>query len=315
MASFAGFRRTLPTGATFSDWTAPDGWVLRRFDCPAAGGHTRGSILFQTGRGDMIEKYLEAVAHWQAAGWAVTSLDWRGQGGSGRMAADPRVGDIDTFDRYIDGIERFFTDWSAGLSGPRVVMGHSMGGHLILRALVEGKVTADAAVLVAPMLGLHSPVGAWGGGKVAAAMARLGNPQRLAWKTNEIPAAQATRQALLTHDAVRYADESWWRTANPRLDIGPPSWRWVREAFASTWALNHDPRLGAMRVPMLMLVADADKLVDARTAIAIGARLPDCQVVRFGSESAHEILRETDSVRDRAIAAIDNFINTRVTSA
>ena len=62
MAAFDRFRRTLPPGASFSTWRTPDGWMLRRFDCPAGGAGKRGSILFQGGRGDMIEKYLELVA-------------------------------------------------------------------------------------------------------------------------------------------------------------------------------------------------------------------------------------------------------------
>lgn len=315
MASLIHFRRTLPPGACFSSWRAPDGWTLRRFDCPAGGEGKRGSILFQGGRGDMIEKYLEAVAHWQAAGWAVTSFDWRGQGGSGRYAPGPRVGDIDTFDSYIRDYRAFYADWAATAPGPRVAIGHSMGGHLVLRALVEGAASPDAAVLVAPMLGLHSPIGAWGGGMLAKAMARLGNPQRFAWKTNEIPAAQASRQALLTHDMDRYADEMWWREHDSTLDMGPPSWRWLREAFVSTRVLDRDPRIAQMKVPTLMLVAEADKLVRAKAALAIAARLPDCRVVRFGPESAHEILREADSVRDRAIAAIDSFLGERAPAA
>ena len=61
-----------------------------------------------------------------------------------------------------------------------------------------------------------------------------------------------------------------------------------------------------------MLLADADGLVDPAAARAIAAELPDAQVERFGPESAHEILREEDSVRSRAIAAIESFLNERV---
>ena len=70
-----------------------------------------------------------------------------------------------------------------------------------------------------------------------------------------------------------------------------------------------------MDVPTLMLVADADKLVRARSALAIAAALPDCEVIRFGPESAHEILREADPVRDRAIRAIDGFLESRAPAA
>lgn len=311
MASSALFRRALPAGARFSEWRAADGWPLRRFDLAAAPGAHRGSILFQGGRGDIVEKYLELIAHWHERGWSVTSFDWRGQGGSGRLGADPHCGHIDTFDSFVADYRAFYADWVTESAGPHVAVGHSMGGHLLLRALVERAARPDAAVLVAPMLGLHSPLGPRGGGWLAGLMCRVGNPARLAWKVNEIPATHQSRQKLLTHDPERYADELWWRETNPELAFGPPSWQWVREAFASTWRLNHDPALADMTVPTLMLVAEADRLVRARTALAIAARLPDCEVVRFGPESAHEILREADPVRDRAIAAIDGFLDQR----
>ncbi|TPG39552.1 alpha/beta hydrolase [Sphingomonas koreensis] len=310
MASSALFRRALPLGARFSEWRAADGWPLRRFDLPAA-GTPRGAILFQGGRGDAIEKYLELIAHWHEAGWSVTSVDWRGQGGSGRLSSDRHVGHIDTFDSYISDFKSFYADWAASTIEPRVLMGHSMGGHLVLRALVEGLARPDAAVLIAPMLGLRSPLGARWGERLAALMERLGRPERAAWKANEIPGATATRQALLTHDADRYADELWWQSAKPELLLGPPSWQWVHEAFVSTRAVRTDSRLATLTVPLLMLVAEADRLVDAKAALKIAGRLPDCQVVRFGAESAHEILREDDPVRDRAIAAIDAFLDAR----
>jgi lysophospholipase len=37
--------------------------------------------------------------------------------------------------------------------------------------------------------------------------------------------------------------------------------------------------------------------------------LPRGQLLMFGAEAAHEILREADPVRDRALAAIDDFLD------
>jgi lysophospholipase len=57
-----------------------------------------------------------------------------------------------------------------------------------------------------------------------------------------------------------------------------------------------------------MLVADADKLVRAQDELSVADNISDCCVVRFGAESAHEILREVDQVRDRALGEIDIFL-------
>ena len=82
--------RTLPAGAVLSRWAAPDGWLLRRFDWPGADGR-RGRLLFLGGRGDFIEKYLDAYRHFSRRGWSVAAFDWRGQGGSGRQIGRAHV--------------------------------------------------------------------------------------------------------------------------------------------------------------------------------------------------------------------------------
>ena len=310
MASSPFDRRAIPAGASITAWTAPDGWQLRRFDWPAAGA-ARGSILFQGGRGDVVEKYLETLAHWHDRGWNIAWFDWRGQSGSGRVNG-ARCGHIEDFADYVADLRAFAREWQATTPGPHVVMGHSMGGHLVLRGLVEGAVRPDAAVLVAPMLGLRAPLGlAALGERFARLMGGLGDPARSAWKANERPYTTDTRQSLLTHDAARYQDELWWQQANPADVTGPPSWKWLIEAFRSTREVRASPALAAMDVPVLALIAEADGLVDARAALATIAKLPDGRVVRFGQESAHEILREVDEVRTRAIGEIDRFLEAR----
>jgi len=311
MVSSETARRTYPDGSSISFWTAPDGWQLRRFDWPSATAAPRGSILFQGGRGDIFEKYLETFHHWHDQGWTITSFDWRGQGGSGRLTDDPHVGDIDRFGTYLADYGAFWKEWAAATPGPHVAMGHSMGGHLVCRALAKVLVEPDAAVLIAPMMGLHAPISAGFGERVAEIAMKLGNPQRRAWKSNEKPGTTDSRLSLLTHDPDRYSDEPWWWDQKPEIKLGPPSWRWVVRAFESTRRLRVSRRVKLIKTPVLVLVAEADKLVRAADAIKVAGLLPDARLVRFGNESAHEILREVDPVRNRALGEIDIFLSAR----
>ena len=304
-------RRAIPAGATVDRWAAPDGWNHRVFDWRAATRAPRGSILFQGGRGDIFEKYLESFAHWHAAGWNVTSFDWRGQGGSGRLTPAKNCGHIEDYADYVRDLRDFWAGWAAANPGPHVVMGHSMGGHLVLRGLVEEVIAPDAAVLVAPMLGFKPGIFGRFAERAARLLASLGNPARPAWKGNEKPYTTETRASLLTHDPDRYADEIWWQTHDSSILTGPPSWRWVVEGFRSIRELAADPRLQAIPVPILMLVAEHDGLIDAGAALALAPNLPDVHLVTFGKESAHEILREVDAVRDRALGEIDAFLTKR----
>jgi lysophospholipase len=311
MASSLSIRRALPDGARVTRWTAADGWSLRRFDWPADTAAPRGSILFQGGRGDVFEKYLESFHHWRAQGWSIRSLDWRGQGGSGRLTPSANCGHIEDYADYVTDLAAFSGEWLAETPGPHIAIGHSMGGHLVLRALVDGALRPDAAVLVAPMLGFRHGLFGPFAERAARLMGGMGDLARPAWKGNEKPYTTETRSTLLTHDLDRYSDEIWWQTQDPALLTGAPSWRWVIEGFRSMRTLAADPRLATMTVPTLMLVAEHDGLVDPRAAIRVATRLPDLRVVRFGKESAHEILREADPVRDRALGEIDRFLADR----
>lgn len=302
----------IDTHGSIDHWTAPDGWRLRRFSMPSADPAPRGSILFQGGRGDIFEKYFESFVAWHGAGWGVTSFDWRGQGGSGRLGGDLRVGHMTDFAPLVRDLRDFWQVWRDSTPGPHVVMGHSMGGYLVLRALIEHAIDPHACVLVAPMLGIHAaPLGLTITEKIARLMTRIGRPDRPAWKSNERPATLTTRQGLLTHSQARYDEEIAWKLERPEIAIGPPSWAWVAAAFEGTRLLKSDPRLATMAVPTLILSPDADKLVDASAGRAVAATLPDAKLVRYGRESAHELLREADPVRNRALAEIDAFLDAR----
>ena len=290
-----------------SDWVAPDGWRHRRFDWDHP--DSRGRILVQGGRADIIEKYLETIAHLHDQRWSVTAFDWRGQGGSGRLSADPHVGHAASFDPWVADLTAFWRQWRAEGTGPAMLLAHSMGGHLSLRAMLDGGVDPDAAVLVAPMIGVRSPLGAAAGALVARLMTRIGDPARAAWTVRPGRKSAGHRQTLLTHSVERYEDEAFWYARDPSLLLGPPSWAWVLEAFVSGARLQADPRLATLATPILMLVADADGLVDSAAAVRLAGKLPNVELVRFGGESAHEILREGDSVRRRAYARIDAFLD------
>ncbi|MEW4448624.1 alpha/beta hydrolase [Qipengyuania sp. JC766] len=304
-------RRAIPNAATEARWTLPDGQAIRRIDWPGAAENPRGSVLFLPGRGDHYEKYLEALDHWHRQGWRVTAADWRGQGASGRLGTDPTTGHVQDFANWIDDLAAFWNEWKAGNPGPYVLMGHSMGGHLVLRALAEGRVDPDALVLSAPMLAFYgSAIPAFALHGAARLMTRIGDPRRPAWKWSEKPGEMpAARANLLTHDRDRYEDEIWWRTERPELVMGPGSWGWVERAFASMRSLFRPGVLEGIRTPVFLFGTSNDKLVDMAAIRVAAHRIPDAELLEFGDEAHHEILREADPVRDSAIEAIDAFLD------
>jgi lysophospholipase len=307
MTSFPAARRAYPADATLTMEPMADGWPVRVFDWPVAS--PRGHILFQGGRGDIIEKYLEAFTHWHQRGWSVTSFDWRGQGGSGRLLDNPLVGHSPGFDIWIDDLAHFWSGWTARTTGPHFAIGHSMGGHLILRALVERRIDPESAVLVAPMLGFETgmlPVALVAAVVGLAARGRMG--ERLAWKTNERPAvAHASRAGFLTHDRDRYDDELWWKTEKPELALGPPSIKWLADAYRSAVGLR-DSNLESLTTPMLAFGTWGDRLVSPNAIADMIPRITSAKLHMFNETVAHEILREADGPRDEALAQVDSFL-------
>ncbi|VVS97915.1 alpha/beta fold hydrolase [Erythrobacter sp. EC-HK427] len=296
-------------------WRAADGHAIRHITWPAPPAETagRGATLFMAGRGDAYEKYLESFEHWRLKGWQVQAADWRGQGGSGRLGNDNRTGHIDDFALWIADLADYWRGWAASQKGPLVLVGHSMGGHLCLRAVLEKVLDPMpvALVLSAPMLDVSPefvPMPLKRG--FANVMARIGDPKRPAWKMSEKPGVTPSmRQLLLTHDKARYEDELWWRRTRPELELGPGSWGWVRGAMQSSTAMFARGALESVATPTFIVATDADKLVSPAAIRSALARLPNVDSLVFGSESAHEILREADPVRDRALAAIDAFLD------
>lgn len=305
-------RRRHPDGLAFAEWRAADGWPHRAYRWPAVAEVPRGSLLFQSGRADYIEKYLEACDHWHGRGWSIEGFDWRGQGGSrgvdDRSNAGPPVDDRTSFDPLIDDLSAFVRDWQARTPGPHVIVAHSMGGHVALRACAERGVAPDALVLVAPMLGLNT-------GRLPHWLARLaiagavasGRGARAAWKDDF---GDPRRQSRLTASRARYEDSQWWKQQSPGLATGAPSWNWLSAAMAGAARIARHGAIEGVGLPVLLLEAGLDQLVDGAAIERSAGRLPDAERVCL-ADARHEILRDADAPRLAALAAIDDFLDRR----
>jgi lysophospholipase len=299
-------RRALPVDAVIDEWRAADGFMLRRMTWPPE-GPSRGALLFAGGRGDFIEKYLECYAYWRDAGWTVTSFDWRGQG---RSRGDIRLGNYATFAGLIDDFDALIADWrAASPGGPHVAIGHSMGGHLLLRTIVDKAPALDAAVLVAPMIRVNSyPMPAWLAPQIAELMCLAGWRDETVWKRDPAHSRSGgTRNRNLTSSADRYADELFWWDDEPEMDIGPPSWGWLRAAYRSAAKTFTAAKLARVTMPILFVATERDRLVSDEAICDAAAALPNARI-EWVNEAAHEILREADPIRLDALGRIDAFL-------
>jgi len=288
-----------------SPWTAVDGWPLRSF-CRAAEGPAKGSLLFLGGRGDFFEKYLEAFDAWAAGGWNLGGFDWRGQGGSGLMhpAGFCHVEDFSTF---VGDLAAYCAHWRSATPGPHIAIGHSMGGHILLRAAAEGLVELDGVVLLSPMIGIRAgPLR----GRAIGALAAIGRVpalrERPIWNGPASPA-----QGRITSCRERHADKLWWKSARPELARRGPTWGWLSAAARSIAELDRLLRQRPIALPGLILSTVTDPVIDSRAIRRIGPYLPGFEH-RLIKGAGHELLRESDTPRGECMRQIGRFLAERL---
>lgn len=283
-------------------WYASDGWEHRKFVLPAR-GEAKGALLFLGGRGDFFEKYIEAIHHWSQQGWNVHGFDWRGQGGSG-LTHPEKYCHASDFGRQLQDLAEFTEDLCRKTGKPPIAVGHSLGGHLVLRAAAEERFTIKAMVLLAPMLGIRT-------GRVSASMAnRLGSigrfpliANRPVWKGQP-----RTNPGHLTSCMDRHQDKLWWKANHPEIARGGPTWRWVATATASMHMLANGLHESAPDTPALLLTGSRDKVVDNRVIARVASLLPKARLAEIEG-GGHELLREADAARMAAFAQIDLFLD------
>ena len=104
-----------------------DGVTLRfaRWEPPPG---RKGTVCIFHGRTEFIEKYFETVRDLRSRGFAVATLDWRGQGRSERRLSNPRKGHVGDFSEYMLDADVFVNQVVLpDCPPPFFAIGHSMG--------------------------------------------------------------------------------------------------------------------------------------------------------------------------------------------
>jgi alpha-beta hydrolase superfamily lysophospholipase len=271
-----------------------------------ARGQVRGSIVLSGGRTEPIEKYFEVIEDLTARGYVVLAHDWRGQGLSHRELADRLAGHARGYDAFLTDYRALLSAYEARLPKPWFAIGHSMGGCLTLLALARGEAARfQGAALCAPMLGLQL-------GKTSPTAARimaglnvlLGRGGAMARPSGP---AETFETNVLTHDRARYERAKAQVLAEPKLDLGGPTWGWIDFALKATGYLSRPENLKSVTIPVVIVSAEQDRLVDNNAQRAAARNLPQGEFVSVAG-AYHEILMETDTMRNIFLRALDALL-------
>ncbi|MDB5494102.1 MAG: pldB [Phenylobacterium sp.] len=268
-------------------------------------GRARGSVVLSGGRTEPIEKYFEVIQDFLGRGFVVLAHDWRGQGLSVRALADPLKGHADGAKAFTEDFRILLDTYADRLPKPWVAVGHSMGGCLTLLAMAQGEDRFAGAMLSAPMLGVQT------GGRSAATVGLLvrvstlfGRGRHYVLNDPGKPFDDVFETNVLTHDRRRYARAAAQLKAEPKLALGAPTWSWLDFALKATAELARPERLSHITVPVIIVSAEDDKLVDNTAQQKAARHLPQGKFITVPG-AFHEILMETDEMRNIFMKAFD----------
>jgi lysophospholipase len=310
MELFATEKNPIPRGAIVGTITAADGVQLRYARWRPTGRNAQGTVCLFQGRAESIEKYFETIADLRRRGFAVATLDWRGQGGSERRLRNPRKGHIDSFAEYDRDLEAFMQQVALpDCPPPQYALAHSTGGLICLRAVHSGRSRFARLVLSAPLLGIPpgrlSQANAYrvAGFLTAIGLGEVEVPESLVRPIERMPFESND----LTSDPVRYARNLDIVRSTPAIAIGAPTFGWTYAACRAM-AEAADPDFGpSIKAPILIVAAALDRIVSVRAIERLAGELrAGAQVVISGSQ--HEVLQERDAIREQFWAAFDAFV-------
>lgn len=296
-----------PAGAALVDFVARDGKRLRAaaFPVPAA----IGGVVLLAGWKEFIEKYFEVARDFQARGLSVFMMDWRGQGRSERLGANPFLSHLDErgFAAFRDDLVQF-TDEVARprCAGPLILATHSMGGAPALQLLADGDRRFVGAVLCAPLTRFPQPPA------VSSAYRALANivtatGRGAAAIPGDVSIAETFETSKVTTDRRRHRIFADLQAAAPDARIDRPTFGWLKAALAATDDLHRPKRFANLATPILIVSAEKDLLVSAADHQWLATQSPLIRCVT-AKGALHEIMMERDELRAQYFTAFDDFV-------
>ena len=254
-------------------------------------GPTRAVLLVAHGYGEHGGRYGNLVDHFLPQGYSVYALDHRGHGRS----QGPR-GHVGRFGEFVTDLHALRVRIEEEhKEAPLVLVGHSMGGLIAIHYVLDHGPGLAAAVLSSPCLGIPNPPSRTQGALASifsVIVPRLGyeaklNPDDL---SHEPTVGRAYAADPLVH-----------RRATARF-------------YTEFSAAMHDAteRAGEITLPILILQAGSDRLVDPEATVRFCERVASAdKKLRVYPALFHEIFNEIE--RDQVLADLEAWLEPRLT--
>jgi len=262
----------------------PDGQRLFVRDWRSATAHS--AVLIVHGLGEHCGRY-DMLARWFLdRGYTVRSYDQRGHG----RTPGPRAA-LRHRDDLLRDLAHVYEHYTVSLGRSPLLLGHSMGGAVALRAVLDGRVEPPALVLSSPALRTFEAP--WLR-QLAAVLARV---------LPNLPLSSGLPLESLSHDVsvieAYRKDPLCTRRVTPRM--ADFIFRAGSSSITDAWRL---------RVPTLLLAAGSDRLVDPSGSrdFANGAWATRQLTSRFFDTLFHELFNEAETGRHQVLLQLADWL-------
>ena len=251
-------------------------------------------VVILPGRGDFLEKYTPLATHLNAAGYSVTSLDWPGQGASGRLGRHPQAGHITSYGAYVDALYGCLVEMDLAAQ-PMRWLAYSMGAPIALRALLTHRYDVSKLALLSPAFGFAGPPE--GFVRVLSNIANTFVSRRFALgEAPTDPAMWRLEQSQVSSGAAAFEAFKSVLLAHPHLLLGGSTWGWVGASLEVFRDLRRAD-LSKLQVPVLLLSAQDERTVSVDAQKRTVQRLPNAEFVSIPGKhdsllSQREVVRE-----------------------
>ncbi|WP_266168754.1 alpha/beta hydrolase [Dyella subtropica] len=269
---------------TTSRVTMPDGRQLAVRDWSHA--KMRGAVLIVHGLGEHSGRYQRLAQWFHTRGYAVRSYDQRGHGQS-----DGQRGALDHPDDLLEDLAVVYNQYAANLPVRPLLLGHSMGGLVAARCVLDRRITPPALMLSSPAFRCHEP--AW--------LQRLAG--LLAKTVPRLPLSNGLKLDKLSHDTQTAADYRTDPLCHNR--ITPRMADFIFRTGASSIA-----DASRLSMPTLLLVSGPDGLVDSSGSrdFASAAWAGNHLTTRFFDTLYHELFNEAEPGRSQVLKQLGDWL-------
>lgn len=258
------------------------------------------TLLLVPGRNESHAKYAEVAYDFFTRGYDVFCFDHRGQGFSQRELPRSQVGWVESFQAYVNDLSTFYEQKVEPIrKGPLFVLAHSMGAAVTSLWLSQTRLSPAAVVFSAPMVEL-----------VLKPYPRLvvelmvNRALKSGREKDYVLGGKNFQLSTYGFDLTNCRARRDWNRGifrkYPQTQLGSPSFRWLHEALLMEKRLEHLEFPKFVKCPLLVWQAGQDQVVK-NNFVQFAGQSQTSFIVAYEAKAQHELLQETDSIRQRVM--------------